>query len=153
MKKQQFWNAVKSFLFGIGLLFLIIAIALSDPKPTLMCFALGLVCVFPGAMDIARENVGAKTRGKESFDDQRIRLLGNLTAVCGISFYVMLIVMKVLSGFDYRIPDWIAVIWFMLMVIALISAVLRDHFIKNQKEPKSVLPLSQLRFKKPASRS
>ena len=140
MKKQKIWNTLQSALFGAGFLLLLFAIGLSDPKKTLICFIAGVLSILPVSIGLIREKVKSEKNKKYTPHEKRINLLGYTTAVCGISFYVMLIVMKVLNGFDFEIPDWIGLIWFLLMCTALLSAGLRDYLINQPKKKKAPSP-------------
>ena len=105
MKKQKIWNTLQSALFGAGFLLLLFAIGLSDPKKTLICFIAGVLSMLPVSIGLIQETVKSEKNKKHTPYEKRINLLGYTTAVCGISFYVMLIVMKVLNGFDFEIPE------------------------------------------------
>jgi len=131
-KKHKIRTTIQWLLFVIGGLCLIAVLFIHDPVWALICLCTGLVCELVFWILAFASDRKAKTHiPKPTKEYSWIPVLENTAAVCFVSFYLMLAVMKILIGFDVSIPDWIGIVWLSLMCGGVFSVFAKENMVKR----------------------
>jgi len=130
MKEKKSGSTLSYLLFAAGFLCLLVAIGIQNPTVTLILVGAGLLAMMPAVIPILLLYVKEKhprRRGRELLN----HILDAAAAVGILSFYALLIGMKVLGGYGKYLPNWLAAVWLGMLGLALAAVGAKDLLKKK----------------------